>query len=142
VRERGSPGFLDTSIIVRYMTGDPPQMAEQAARLLDSEETLHLSEIALLETAYVLSSFYKVPRPALVDALVALVEKPNLLLTTLPKARVVEALRLCRESKRYSFADAMLWAQARELEVGRIYSFDGRFPNQGVEVVRPERATS
>lgn len=139
---RGSAGFLDTSIIVRYMTGDPPQMAEQAALLLDSEKTLLLSEIALLETAYVLSSFYKVPRPDLVDALVALVEKPNLMLTALPKVRVIEALRLCRESKRHSFADAMLWAQARELGMERIYSFDRRFPKQGVEVVEPERATS
>lgn len=136
--EVGSAGFLDTSVLVRYMTGDPPEMAEQAARILDSGEPLVLSEMALLETAHVLASFYEVPRAALVDALVALVQKSNLTLATLQKGRVVEALHLCRASKRYSFADALLWARARELGVERIYSFDRRFPSQGIPVTSPE----
>ncbi len=138
MKEGGSAGFLDTSVLVRYMTGDPPQMAEQAARILDSGEPLVLSEIALLETAHVLASFYEVPRSALVDALVALVQKSNLILATLPKARVVEALNLCRGSKRYSITDALLWAQAREMGAERIYSFDRRFPNQGITITGSE----
>lgn len=138
MREGRSAGFLDTSVLVRYLTGDPPQMAEQAARILDSEEPLVLSEIALLEAAHVLASFYEIPRAALVDALVALVQKSNLILATLPKARVVEALHLCRGSKRYSVTDALLWAQAREMEAARIYSFDRRFPSQGIPITEPE----
>lgn len=138
MKERGSPGFLDTSIVVRYMTGDPPEMAEQAARLLDSEEMFVLSEMALLEAAHVLGTVYKVPRPVLVDALVAFVQKSNLRLATLPKARVLEALHLCRDSKRYSLADAMLWTQAREMRVERVYTFDRRFPTQGINRAIPE----
>lgn len=136
--ERRLPGFLDTSIIVRYITGDPPEMAEAAARLLDEGEPLILSEIALLETAHVLASVYQVPRPALVDALVALVQKSNLRLAVLPKPRVVEALLLCRDSKRYSLPDVMLWAQVRDMKVEPLYTFDGRFPSQGLAVVRPD----
>lgn len=138
MRERRPPGFLDTSIIVRYITGDPPKMAEAAARLLDGGEPLILSEIALLETAHVLARVYQVPRPALVDALVALVQKSNLRLAVLPKPRVVEALLLCRDSKRYSLPDVMLWAQARDMKVEPLYTFDGRFPSQGLAVARPD----
>lgn len=138
MRERRPSGFLDTSVIVRYITGDPPAMAEAAARLLDGEGPFILSEIALLETAHVLAKVYQVPRPALVDSLVALVQKSNLRLAVLPKPRVVEALLLCRDSKRYSLADVMLWAQARDMKVEPLYTFDGRFPSQGLAVVKPE----
>ena len=132
------PGFLDTSVVVRYITGDPPAMADQAARLLDSERSLVLSEIALVETAFVLAKNYGVSRPVLVDALVALVQKANLRMATLPKTRVLEALHLCRDSHRYSLVDAMLWAQAREMKVEPLYTFDRRFPSQGLKVMRPE----
>lgn len=138
MRERERPGFLDTSIIVRYITGDPPHMAEIAARLLDDGGPLILSEIALLETAHVLAKVYRVPRSAVVDALVALVQKSNLRLAVLPKTRVVEALLLCRDSNRYSLPDVMLWAEARDMKVEPLYTFDGRFPSQGLAVVKPE----
>lgn len=42
---------------------------------------------------------------------------------------------LCRDSKRYSFTDAFLWAQARVLGVA-IYSFDGLFPSEGIELLK------
>lgn len=133
-----SPGFLDTSVVVRYITGDPPELAERAARLLDSERHLVLSEVALLETAHVLTRFYGVPRLALVDALVALVQKANLRMAMLPKTRVVEALHLCRDSHRYSLPDVILWAQAREMKVEPIFTFDRRFPSQAIAVATPQ----
>lgn len=130
-----SPALLDTSFLVRYLTNDPPAMAARAAEILDSDEPLVLSEMALLESAYVLSTVYGVARPDVVDALAALVQKSNLRLVALPKERVLEALWLCRDSKRHSFVDAFLWAQAREMQVDCIYSFDRRFPAEGVRVV-------
>jgi len=127
--------FLDTSYVVRYLTNDPPEMAQQAARVIDGDEPLVLSEIVLLESAYVLSSFYAVPRADLVDALVDLVQRHNLRLHHLPKRWVLEALRLCRDSKRVSFTDALLWAEARTSGAGRIYSFDQRFPTEGLTLI-------
>lgn len=50
-------GFLDTSVVVRYLTGDPPEMADRAAALIDAGGALILSELVLIETAYVLESF-------------------------------------------------------------------------------------
>jgi predicted nucleic acid-binding protein len=60
------PAFLDTSFVVRYLTNDPPAVAELAAAVIDSEERLILSEIVLLESAYVLTSVYGVPRAEVV----------------------------------------------------------------------------
>lgn len=131
----GTAAFLDTSYVVRYLTNDPPAMAEQAALIIDGEEPLVLSEMVLLETAYVLASVYEVPRAELVDALADLVQRSNLRLPLLPKASVLEALELCRSSKRVSFTDALLWAQAREAGAARLYSFDRRFPSSGLTVV-------
>lgn len=131
-----TPAFLDTSYVVRYLTGDPPGMAERAAQVIDSDEVLLLSELVLLETAYVLGSFYKMSRPDIVDILTELVQRQNLRPATVSKPRVLQALILCRNSKRNSFADVLIWAQARERDAEGVYSFDRRFPAEGIALHR------
>lgn len=134
MKQPASPAFLDTSFVVRYLTNDPPGMAELAAAVIDSEEPLVMSEIVILECAYVLTSVYRVAKVEVVEALQALVRRSNVTLVNLTKARALAALDLCRASGRHSFADAMLWAQALHLHAGRIYSFDRKFPSQGLTV--------
>ena len=73
-------GFLDTSVVVRYLTGDPPDLADRAARIVDGDIDLQIDGVALVEAAYVLSSVYQVPRHSVVDHLVALVQKRNITL--------------------------------------------------------------
>jgi predicted nucleic acid-binding protein len=130
--------LLDTSVIVRYLTDDPPVMAEAAARLIDSEQPLIVSELILAETAYVLSSVYEIPREAVVDALSAFIQRRNIRLLHLSKPLALDALRLCRGSKRHSFADVLLWAEARQGAVERLYTFDDRFPAVGLELITPK----
>jgi predicted nucleic acid-binding protein len=128
----GPAAFLDTSYIVRYLTRDPPEMAEKAGQVIDGDETVILSEMVLVETVYVLSSVYSVPRDEIVDSLIDLIQRANLRLATLPKVNVLEALQLCRGSGRVSFTDALLWAQAVHMGAARIYTFDRRFPSRRV----------
>ena len=130
----GAPAFLDTSFVVRYLTDDPPDMAARAAAIIDSQRQLVLSELVLLETAYVLTSVYAVPRAQVVDALLDLVQRSNLRLATLAKPRVLAALSMCRDSARCSFTDALLWAQALDSGAERLYSFDRKFPAEGLIV--------
>ena len=99
--------LLDTSMIVRYLTGDPPDLADASARVIDVESDLLISDVALVETAYVLGSVYDVPQETLVDHLIVLIRKANIATLRLPKEHVLEALRLCRPSGRVSFADAL-----------------------------------
>ena len=78
-------GFLDTSVIVRYLTGHPPKMANRAAKIVDETDGLQVSDVALVETAYVLRSRYQVPRDVIVDHLIALVRKENISISALDK---------------------------------------------------------
>ena len=127
-------GFLDTSLIVRYLTGHPPETAADAAEIIDQTNDLQVSDVALIETAYVLRSHYHVPREPIVGLLVALVRKENISIFALDKALVLQGPLMCRPSARVSFADAMIWAAARSSGVKLVYSLDQRFPKDGIEV--------
>ena len=128
--------LLDTSVVVRYLIGDPPRLAARAARIIDSRRALAVSDVVIAETAYVLSSVYGVTRQALVEGMVAFVQKRNIATLGLDKGAVIQALLMCRPSKRVSFADAMVWAAARSSRAEAVYSFDERFPNEGIELKR------
>lgn len=129
-------GFLDTSIVVRYLTGEPPELAEKAARIIDGEERLQVTDVVLAETAYVLTSVYGISRSVVVDHLIAFLQKENISPFALDKGVVLQALLLCRSSGRVSFADAMLWAAARSSGGNVVYSLDERFPEDGLQVRR------
>lgn len=129
-------GLLDTSIIVRYLTGDPPELAEKAARIIDGEESLQVTDVVLAETAYVLTSIYGISRDIMVDHLIAFLQKENISLVALDKGPVLQALLLCKQSGRVSFADAMVWAVARSSEDKVVYTLDTRFPDDSIEIRR------
>lgn len=133
---------VDPSLLVRYLTGDPSHLAAKAAQVLDGEETLGITEVALVETAYVLESVYGVPRKEVVDALLALLQKENLQAVGGDKDLWVRALFLCRPSRRVSFGDAFIWAAALASEVRRVYTLDARFPREDIEVGPPENLDS
>lgn len=128
--------FLDTSVVVRYLRGDPPELAEEAARIIDGVDSLQVTDVVVAETAYVLTSVYKVRRKVVVDHLIALLRRENITPFGLDKGLVLHALLLCRPSARISFADAMVWAAARSAGSKLVYSLDERFPEGGLEVRR------
>lgn len=128
--------FLDTNVLVRYLTGDPPKASEEATRIIDGVEDLVITEVALAETAYVLMSVYYVPRELAVDKLIAFLQKENIEPFSIDRGLLLQALLLCRQSGRVSFADALIWAAARSAGAKVVYSFDKRFPTDGLEVRR------
>ncbi len=132
--EAKPPAFLDTSFVVRYLTNDPPAMAAMAAKIIDSDQPLILSEVILAETAYVLTSVYSIPRASVVDALMSFIQRRNIRLLNLSKPLALEALRLCCDSKRHSFADALLWTEALHAGIPRVYTFDEDFPANGLKL--------
>ena len=128
--------FLDSSFVVRYLTGDPPELAERAAEIIDKKQGHLVTDLVLAETAYVLTSLYQLPRPVVVDHLLAFMQKYNVAPFGLDKDTVLQALLLCRASARVSFADSLIWAAARSSRNTVVYAFDTRFPEDGVEVRR------
>jgi predicted nucleic acid-binding protein len=113
--------FVDTNILVRHLTGDPPALAERASRFLAQADELLLPDLILAEIAYVLESFYEVPRRQVATTLRAVL--------AFPAVRVVDSDLLHRavevyDVDRLDFADAYLVASAERTGVGVIASFD------------------
>ena len=61
--------FIDTNILVRHLTGDPPDMAARASRFLAEERDLLLADLVVAETIYVLESFYEAPRAVIAESI-------------------------------------------------------------------------
>lgn len=131
--------FVDTSVLVRYLTGDHAELSPKAARILESDESLAVSLVALAEVGYVLESVYSVPRAVAARTLSDLLARRNLKVIGMPKARVLEALALCAGSRSVSYADALQWAEVRESAAATIYTFDERFPMDGIDLLRSPR---
>lgn len=127
-------GFLETSVIVRYMTRDDAELAQAAVGLIDSDIELYVSAAIVAEVAHVLRRVYAVPRPVIVDRLVDFLRKQNISTSGVRKDLAIDGLLMCRPSGRVSFADAMIWAEARSAGHEVIYTFDQRFPGIGVTI--------
>jgi predicted nucleic acid-binding protein len=134
----GEAGFVDTSVIVRFLVQDDPELTEQARRIIEEHPSLLTTTVTIAESAFVLMRVYGLSRHVVVDSLVGLLSRSNLAVHHLETSIVIEALMLCRPSGRVSFADAMLWASARSADApSAVYTLDRRFPSSDI-VVRTE----
>jgi predicted nucleic acid-binding protein len=113
--------FIDTNVIVRHLTGDPPEMAQRATRFLASERELLLTDLVAAETVYVLESFYRAPRGQVAEALRSLIAFDSIV--CVDAALLLRAVEIY-ETDRLDFAEAYLIACAESTEVRRVASFD------------------
>lgn len=113
--------FLDTNVLIRHLTGDPPAMTARATKALADADELLLADLIVAECVYVLESFYEVPRERVAELMRAAI--------ALPTIKVIDAATLLRalevyELDRLDFAEAYLIAQAEATGVAAILSFD------------------
>jgi predicted nucleic acid-binding protein len=113
--------FIDTNVIVRHLTGDPPEMATRATAFLASESEILLADLVLAETVYVLESFYKAPREQIAAAMRSLLAMPSVM--TVDPAVLLRALGVY-DRDRLDFAEAYLVACAESTGINRVASFD------------------
>ena len=113
--------FVDTNILVRHLTGDPPGQAKRATRYLRSADELLLADLILAEVAYVLESFYEVPRREVAETLRAVLAFDAI--TVVDHALLQRSVELY-DIHRLDFADAYLVASAERSGVGAVASFD------------------
>jgi predicted nucleic acid-binding protein len=113
--------FVDTNVLVRHLTGDPPAQAARATQYLQRADDLLLPDLILAEVAYVLESFYETPRAQVAETLRAVV--------AFPAIRVLDDELLLRtieiyDGHRLDLADAYLVASAERTGVEEVVSFD------------------
>ncbi len=119
-----TPGLsvlLDTNVLVRHLTGDPPDHAARATRFLSGQRDLVVPDLVIAEMVYVLESVYGAARPTVAEAVRSIltfdaihVADEDLLL------RTVEVY----EFGRLHFAESYLVAMAERAGIGVIASFD------------------
>ena len=126
--------FLDTSVVVRYLIGVPENRARRSREIIDGLDDLQIGGVALAEAAFVLTSVYRVPRHDVVESLMGFLGKANINTFGLDRDLALQALLMCRSSGRVSFADALIWAEARSAGSETVYTFDQRFPSDGLEL--------
>ena len=113
--------FVDTNVLVRHLTGDPPAMAERATEFLSASPELYLADLVVAETVYVLESFYKAPRDQVATAMRSLIAMRSMV--TVDPALLLRAIEVY-EVDRLDFAEAYLVACAESTGLRRIASFD------------------
>jgi predicted nucleic acid-binding protein len=113
--------FVDTNVLVRHLTGDPPEQAARATRFLADSDELVLPDLIVAEVAYVLASYYETPRAEVVTALQAILRFPAI--RVLDESLLLRALEIY-EVHRLDFADAYLASCAESTGIGVVASFD------------------
>ena len=113
--------FVDTNVLIRHLTGDPPGLAARATKFLGEIDTLLLPDVIVAETVYVLESFYEV----VVEEVARLVRS----IIAFDPIQVANASLLLRslevyETYRIDYAEAYLVASAETTDIDQIASFD------------------
>jgi len=113
--------FLDTNVLIRHLTGEPPGQARRATAFLERADELLLPDLIVAEVVYVLESFYEVKRRRVAELARAIIGFPAVVVVDEPL--LLRALEVY-EVERLDFAEAYLVASAEVSGVGAIASFD------------------
>ncbi|MDH7485457.1 MAG: type II toxin-antitoxin system VapC family toxin [Anaerolineae bacterium] len=117
--------YVDANIILRFLTGDPPDMAAQARALFEAVERgevrLVIDEIVVAETVWVLHSFYGYPHHDVARVMQELLSHQGL--EADDRAGLLAALHLFAE-KGVDFADALVAVRMERRGLREIFSFD------------------
>ena len=113
--------FVDTNVLIRHLTGDPPGLAARATKFLGEIDRLLLSDVIVAETVYVLESFYEVAAEEVARLVRSII--------AFDPIQVADASLLLRslevyETHRIDYAEAYLVASAETTDIDQIAAFD------------------
>ena len=119
---------LDANILLRYVTGDHPEMSPRCRRLLErveaGEESVFLPEAALADVAWTLRSFYQWPAERISAFLGELLALDGIEMERKPMAWGALAHL---QGGTLDFSDAMIAAEMESRGLTEIYSYDRDF---------------
>jgi len=120
--------LIDSNVVLRYFTKDPPNMARAALRTLDDAQngkiSLVLTSLTVAEVVWLLESYYGYSKDKIAETIGQFLFCDGLEVEDLEL--VLEALTLY-QGKNLDFADAFLAAIALRRGPQAIYSFDQHF---------------
>lgn len=107
---------LDTSVLLRFFTGDDKKKALLTEKLLSSRQSLLLLDVVIAELVYALQKLYNTPRSDITKALRFLVARDNVTTTQQACAAII-----LYEQRSLSIVDCFVISYGQE---GEIASFD------------------
>lgn len=120
--------LIDTNVLVRFLTNDKSQKYSSLYQFFDSLEagktTIGLELIVLFQTAFVLKSYYEVPKQRIADALIDILNYKGIQIRD--KKRTIRTLELWRE-KNLEIVDCYLVACLEHDQQNILYSYDRDF---------------
>jgi predicted nucleic acid-binding protein len=130
--------LVDTNVLVRFFSGEPPEMAAKARRLVERADAgdviLVIVPVILAETFFTLASFYEMDPKVVAEKLGAFLDCRGI--EALEKDRLIDALARCATENAH-FADSFLASVAVDAGL-TIASFDRDFDKfKGVRRLEP-----
>lgn len=132
-----TPLWVDANVLLRLLTGDPPDMATRALELARSAERgevrLKLAALVVAEVVWVLGSFYRFDRRRIAEVVASLVTAEGV---EVEQEEEVLAALLEMSDANVDFVDAFLAELARR-HGEPVVSFDRNFERLRVRRVEP-----
>lgn len=125
---------LDTNVVVRYLVQDDAEQGARAAAAigrLTSDERGYITKIVLVETFWVLTRAYKLPRDTVMQTLAQLVERDEILVED--QSRTTAAIqRACNGG---DLADALIVETCRAAGAPETITFDRDAAKRGMTLI-------
>ena len=116
---------VDTNVLIRFLVRDDEVQFEKARRLIRRElaagRRVFVSQLVLLETAWVLRSSYSLPKNVIIETISGLLDATDVRLEDEPA--IEEALFNWRDATA-GFADCLIGVQNRRLGCRATATFD------------------
>ena len=120
--------FLDTNIILRYLTEDDPQKAKHCEELFRrtslGKEILFTSTLVITEVVWVLEKAYKLQRDQIVKCVQKILNTPNI---ECDEKDILLTAAGLYELKKIDFVDAYNAVMMETKFIEDIYSYDAHF---------------
>ena len=123
-------GSIDTNILLRFVLQDVPQQHQAVVQLLKrADSPLLLSDVAIVETAFVLERYYGLDRKSVIEALEVAMEQIEL---DCNQALIENALFMYGSHPSLSIADCYLASKAMLDGREPLWTFDKKLANQAI----------
>lgn len=118
---KSKTGSIDTNVLLRFVVDDIPAQTKLVETLFQQAQCLHVSDLALAESIFVLARYYQMKRA---DVAVAIRAVIGLKVINCNRSAIDQALDLYVKRPSLSFEDCLLVTYARLNQVTPLYTFD------------------
>ena len=120
--------YVDTSVVIRYLTGDDPARTAAAMAIIETRAARAVSIISILEASHVLRTAYAYERRSIASALIDLISRRNVVVPEVAKDHVLHWLNSWGNGTVGSAGDALIAASMSAHDAEAIATFDAGFP--------------